>query len=107
MVGRGELGERKAKMKREGDMLESVLWRAHEIQARVAELGHAISEDFDGRPLVILGVTTLCLFLSTCFEAAEEGFFLMQLLKIINMMLLLVEAPCISEVFFSASDLVI
>ena len=47
-------------MKKEGDMLESVLWRAHEIQARVAELGQAISEDFDGRPLVILGVTTLC-----------------------------------------------
>ncbi|KAG0504269.1 hypothetical protein M758_3G097500 [Ceratodon purpureus] len=45
-------------MKREGDMLESVLWRAHEIQARVAELGQAISEDFDGRPLVILGVAT-------------------------------------------------
>ena len=62
-VGRlSQLGGGGGKMKREGDMLESVLWRAHEIQARVAELGQAISEDFDGRPLVILGVITLCPF---------------------------------------------
>lgn len=71
VVGRSELGNRKAKMKREGEMLESVLWRAHEIQARVTELGQAISEDFDGRPLVILGVTTLCLLFSNSFEAVE------------------------------------
>jgi hypothetical protein len=58
--GRLLRGGGEARMKKEGDMLESVLWRAHEIQARVAELGQAISEDFDGRPLVILGVTTLC-----------------------------------------------
>jgi hypoxanthine phosphoribosyltransferase len=45
-------------MKMEGEMLESVLWRSHEIQARVAELGRAISDDFDGRPVVILGVAT-------------------------------------------------
>lgn len=40
----------------EDDMLESVLWMAHEIQARVAELGRAISNDFDGRSFVVLGV---------------------------------------------------
>lgn len=42
----------------EDDMLESVLWMAHEIQARVAELGRAISNDFDGRSFVVLGVAT-------------------------------------------------
>lgn len=46
-------------VKREGDMLESVLWSVQDIEARVAEIGQAISKDFDGRPVVILGVTTL------------------------------------------------
>jgi len=47
----------------EAEMLQSVLWRSHDIQARVAQLGRAISDDFDGRPVVILGVIiTLCLF---------------------------------------------
>lgn len=35
-----------------------MLWKAHDIQARVAELGQDISTDFDGRPVLILGVAT-------------------------------------------------
>lgn len=59
-------------MKREGELLESVLWRAHDIQARVAELGQAISTDFDGHPIVILGVTTLT-FSPEIVSIAERG----------------------------------
>jgi len=55
--------EKRIVMKKEADMLESVLWKANDIQARVAELGQDISTDFDGRPVLILGVPTLCLFI--------------------------------------------
>lgn len=58
-IGKSSRVDRIGKMKMEGEMLESVLWRSHEIQARVAELGRAISVDFDGRPVVILGVIIL------------------------------------------------
>lgn len=50
--------------KREGELLERVLWRVDEIQARVAELGQAITTDFDGRPVVVLGVNTILTNLS-------------------------------------------
>jgi hypothetical protein len=38
-------------------LLQSVLWSASEIDKRVGELGCAISRDFEGLPIAILGVT--------------------------------------------------
>ncbi len=37
-------------------LVESVLWSAADIDKRVAELGRAISGDFEGLPIAVLGV---------------------------------------------------
>ncbi len=37
-------------------LVESVVWSAADIDKRVAELGRAISRDFEGQPIAVLGV---------------------------------------------------
>ncbi len=37
-------------------LVESVIWSAADIDKRVAELGRAISSDFEGLPIAVLGV---------------------------------------------------
>ncbi len=37
-------------------LVESVLWSAADVDKRVAELGRAISRDFEGLPIAVLGV---------------------------------------------------
>jgi hypothetical protein len=37
-------------------LVESVLWSAADIDKRVGELGRAISRDFEGLPIAVLGV---------------------------------------------------
>ncbi|CAK9221770.1 unnamed protein product [Sphagnum jensenii] len=39
-------------------LVESVLWSAADIDKRVAELGRAISGDFEGLPIAVLGIAT-------------------------------------------------
>jgi hypothetical protein len=43
-------------------LVESVLWSAADIDKRVAELGRAISGDFEGLPIAVLGVLFSCHF---------------------------------------------
>jgi hypothetical protein len=72
----------------------------------VAELGQVISEDFDRRPLVILGVTALCHFLSNSFEFVEGRKSYVKFessCRKIEEMMSFAGAPWMSESSFSAS----
>lgn len=40
--------------------MERVLWSPEELEKRVEEIANAISEDFSGKPLAVVGVRKLC-----------------------------------------------
>ncbi|KAL3697097.1 hypothetical protein R1sor_011173 [Riccia sorocarpa] len=57
-IGQTEPADAKKKGSWDEAHMEKVLWSSKEIEKRVEELGAVITQDFAGKPLVIIGVAT-------------------------------------------------